>query len=169
MRGPRIPPARQVQHPWLMSAVLLAAYDTHRIADGVRTRLVEDGFPTDRVQLTSSRDLGQARLVPRNGVGEKLTQYFRTLLQTGGTGDGEDSVRLFQRAVLDGRAVLAVQPRGEVEMRRALELLEGAGPVELRGADLQSQAFEHAAAESETPVLGWLGKVLVAPGASDTI
>jgi hypothetical protein len=37
----------------------------------------------------------------------------------------------------------------------------------VRGADLQNQAFEHAATESET-LATWVGKVLAAPGAPDT-
>ena len=64
---------------------------------------------------------------------------------------------------MDGRAALAVHPRGDIETKRALQLLNEGGPVELRGADLQNQAFEHAATESETAVT-WVGKVLAAPG-----
>ena len=151
-----------------MSAVLIAAFRNHAVAEDLRTRAVADGFPTDRVQLTSREELAQAELVPRADLGEKLTLYFRALLQTGGQGAGEASVRLFQRAVLDGKAVIAIQPRGDLETRRALELLNQAGPVELRSADLDNQTFEHAATAAETPILTWLGKVLAAPGAPDT-
>jgi hypothetical protein len=151
-----------------MSAVLVAAFSDHATADQVRARLVRDGFPTDRVELTSCQELGQVKLVPRESVGEKLTEYFGKLFQTNGAGEGERSVRLFQRAVLDGKAAIAVQPRGDLETRRALELLNDAGPLELRGADLENQTFEHAASETETPILTWTGKVLAAPGAPDT-
>jgi hypothetical protein len=123
--------------------------------------LVKDGFPTDRVELTSSQELGQAKLVPRTDLGSKLIEYFHTLLP-------RSSAELFQREVLDGNAVLAVHPRGDTETQRALQLLNEAGPVEVRGADLQKQTLEHAAAEEETPVLTWMGKVLAAPGAPDT-
>jgi hypothetical protein len=150
-----------------MSAVLVAVFSDHATAEGVRTRLVNDGFPTDRVELTSSQELGQAKLVPRQSVGEKLAEYFGKLFQTGNDSSDEHSVRLLARAVLDGKAALAVHPRGDVETQRALELLNEGGPVELRGADLQNQAFEHAATESETAVT-WVGKVLAAPGAPDT-
>ena len=149
-----------------MSAVLVAAFNDHATADAVRTRLVKDGFPTDRVELTSCQELGQVKLVPRASVGEKLTEYFAKLFQSGG--NGERSARLFQRAVLDGKATIAVQPRGDIETQRALELLNDAGPVELRGADLDNQTLEHAATETETPVITWMGKVLAAPGAPDT-
>jgi len=151
-----------------MSAVLVAVFANHAIATAVRTRLVKDGFPTDRVQLTSCEELGQAKLVPRESVGERLTEYFRNLLQSDGNGEAEYSVGLFQRAVMDGKAALAVQPRGDLETKRALQLMNEANPVELRAADLQSQRLEHAATETETPILTWMGKVLAAPGAPDT-
>lgn len=150
-----------------MSAVLVAVFADHAAAEGVRTRLVKDGFPTDRVELTSAQELGHAKLVPRDSLGEKLAEYFRKLFQTGNDSTDEHSVQLFQRAVLDGKAALAVHPRGDIETQRALQLLNEAGPVEVRGADLQNQTFEHAATESETPVT-WVGKVLAAPGAPDT-
>lgn len=151
-----------------MSAVLVAMFNDHATAQGVRTRLVKDGFPTDRVELTSCQELGQAKLVPREGVGEKLTEYFRNLFQTGDNGKGERWVQPFQRAVLDGKAAVAVQPRGDVETQQAIQLLNEAGPIELRGADLQNQTLDHAATETEIPVITWMGKVLAAPGAPDT-
>ena len=151
-----------------MSAVLVAVFNDHATAEGLRTRLVIDGFPTDRVELTSRQALGQVELVPREKLGDKLTEYFRKLLQGDGSGSAERSVQLFQRAVLDGKAALAVQPRGDLETQRALQLMNEAGPVELRAADLQNQTLEHAATESETPILTWIGKVLAAPGAADT-
>jgi hypothetical protein len=153
-----------------MSAVLVAAFSDHATAERVRTRLVQDGYPTDRVQLTSSQELGQAKLVPRASVGEKLAEYFDNLFEAGSGADSEGarSARLFQRAVLEGNAAIVVQPRGDIETQRALELLNEAEPVELRGADLENQTLEHAAAETETPVVTWMGKVLAAPGAPDT-
>lgn len=151
-----------------MSAVLVAVFNDHATAEGVRTRLVTDGFPTDRVELTSKQELGQVKLVPREGVGAKLTEYFRKLFQSSGNGSAERWVPLFQSAVLDGKAAVAVQPRGDVETQRALQLLNQAGPVELRGTDLQNQTLEHAATATETPIFTWMGKVLAAPGAPDT-
>src|SRR5438876_3328115 len=62
-----------------MSAVLVAIFEDHATAEGVRTRFVQDGFPTDRVDLTSCQELGPAKLVPREGVGAKLAEYFRKL------------------------------------------------------------------------------------------
>jgi hypothetical protein len=151
-----------------MSAVLVAVFNDHATAEDVRTALVKDGFPTDRVELTSSEELGQVNLVPREGAGEKLTEYFRQLFQGGTPGSGERWVALFQRAVLDGKATVAVQPRGDLETQRSLQLLNQGGPVELRGVDLKNQPLEHAATDAETPIFTWMGKVLAAPGAPDT-
>src|ERR1700761_6858687 len=104
-----IPRAQRERHCGLMnSAVLVAAFNDHAAAVNARTRLVKDGFPTDRVELTSSEELGQAKLVPRAGREQKLTEYFARLFQAGD--DGEASTQLFKRAVLDGKAVLTVQP-----------------------------------------------------------
>jgi len=47
-----------------MSAVLLAVFNEYGVADRVRTRLVGDGFPTDRVELTASCEPGRAGLHP---------------------------------------------------------------------------------------------------------
>jgi hypothetical protein len=90
------------------------------------------------------------------------------LFQYAAHGTDEHAVQLFQRAVLEGKAALAVQPRGDVETRRALQLLNEGAPVELHGSDLENQTLEGAAAESETPAVTWIGKVLAAPGAPDT-
>jgi hypothetical protein len=150
-----------------MSAVLVAVFSDHSTAERLRTLLVKDGFPTDRVELTSSQELGQAKLVPRDTVGEKLAEYFRTLFQHAGIHGDERAVQLFSRAVVDGKAALAVHPRGDIETDRALAILNQGGPLELREADLESQTFEHAAAHEETE-LTWIGKVLAGPGAPDT-
>jgi hypothetical protein len=151
-----------------MSAVLVAVFNDHGTAERVRTRLVKDGFATDRVELTSLQELGQVDLVPREGLEAKLTEYFRKLFQSDGNDERERSVQLFQRAVLEGKAAIAVQPRGDIETRRALQLLSETEPVALRSADLENQSLEHAATEEGTSVLTWMGKVLAAPGAPDT-
>lgn len=151
-----------------VSAVLVAAFNDHATGEGVRTRLVKDGFPTDRVELTSCEELGRVEFVPRGRASEKLTEYFRTLFQIGTQGAGERWAALFRSAVLDGKAAVAVHPRGELETKRALELLNQAGPVELQGVDLEHQTLEHAATETEAPIFTWMGKVLAAPGAPDT-
>lgn len=62
-----------------MSEVLAALFPNHEVAQGVRTRLVADGFPTDRVELTSSKEARQSELVPAQSTVEKLTLHYRQL------------------------------------------------------------------------------------------
>src|SRR5437660_11473709 len=63
-----------------MSAVLLAVFNEYEVADRVRTKLVGDGLPTDRVELTAACEPGRAALHPAPSPRGKLVQYFRTLL-----------------------------------------------------------------------------------------
>jgi hypothetical protein len=129
-----------------MSAVLLAVFDEYGVADRVRTRLVRDGFPTDRVELTAAHDPGRAGLQPAPTPREKFLQYFRTLLR-------EEEERPFADAlaerVASGAVTVAVHPRGAIEVARAAEILENEGAVEVVGHDLDNQAFEHAAARQD--------------------
>lgn len=141
-----------------MSAVLTALYHDHHTAEVVRTRLVEDGFPTDRVELTSSQELGQARLAPADSVGQKLKQYFEQLFQREG---GSNAAESLEHAVLRGQAVLAVHPRGETETQRALKLMDAGGPIEFRSNDLHDPAGGDATSGSEA--VSWFGKIMVAP------
>ena len=47
-----------------MGAVLLAVFKNHASAERVRSGLIRDGFPTDRVELTSQAEPGQAGIEP---------------------------------------------------------------------------------------------------------
>ena len=130
-----------------MSAVLLAVFGQHGEAERVRTRLVRDGFPTDRVELTSSAEPGRAGLHPAGSKRAKFMQYFRTLLT-------EEDERAFAEALAErveggGASTVAVHPRGAIETARAAEILEDAGAVEVVGHDLENQTFEHAASRGE--------------------
>jgi len=130
-----------------MSAVLLAVFNDYGAADRVRARLVKDGFPTDRVELTAAREPGRAGVQPAGTVREKFVQYFRTLL-------GADDERPFVEALAarverGGASTVTVHPRGAIETARAAEILEKAGAVEVVGHDLASQPFEHAASRGE--------------------
>ena len=59
-----------------MSAILLAVFDDHPIAERVRVSLVRDGFPTDRVELTASCEPGRAGLGPADsGTTQVLRVY----------------------------------------------------------------------------------------------
>lgn len=129
-----------------MSAVLLAVFSDYGMADRVRTRLVSDGFPTDRVELTAAADPGRAGLGPAGSVHAKFIQYFRTLMSAA---DEQPFVEALASRVEQGAATVAVHPRGDIETQRAAEILEGEGAVEVVGHDLANQSFEHAAARSD--------------------
>jgi len=129
-----------------MSAVLLAVFNEYGVADRVRTRLVGDGFPTDRVELTASCEPGRAGLHPAASARAKFLQYFRTLLSE----DNEwPYVELLAARVDDGAATITVHPRGAIETARAAEILEMEGAVEVVGHDLENQTFEYAASPGD--------------------
>jgi hypothetical protein len=126
-----------------MSALVVALYDNHAAAERVRTQLVQEGFPTDRVQLTSSDEPGQAAVVgPSDALKEQLEEYFSRLFDRA---EERPNVHLFVDGIQQGRAALTVHPRGEVETTRALQILEQAQPIELCDHDLESQGMERAA------------------------
>jgi hypothetical protein len=126
-----------------MSALVVALYDNHAAAERVRTRLVQEGFPTDRVELTSSAEPGQAAVVgPSSDLEAQLEEYFSKLFDRL---DELPNVHFFVDGVREGHAALTVHPRGEVETSRALEILEEAQPLEICDHDLEDQAMEQAA------------------------
>ncbi len=130
-----------------MSAVLLAVFDRFGDAERVRTRLVRDGFPTDRVELTASSEKGRAGLLPAPSARAQFQQYFRTLFSQE---DERAFAELLAARVDEGAAAtIAVHPRGRIEITRAAQILESEGAQEVIGHDLKNQAFEHAAAPTE--------------------
>jgi hypothetical protein len=133
-----------------MSAVLAAVFNDHAAAEAVRTRLVSDGFPTDRVELTSRREPGQAGTGPAESLPDQLEDYFRQLFDRD---EEQRFVASLAANVRDGHAAVVVHPRGEIETNRAVEILEGASPLELHDRDLDQQTMEQAAAPDETPVV----------------
>src|SRR5215471_12270526 len=95
-----------------MSALVVALFDNHAAAERVRTRLVREGFPTDRVQLTSSDEPGQAALVGRaEDLESQLEDYFSGLFDRA---EEISNVHFFVDGVQQGHAALTVHPRGEV-------------------------------------------------------
>ncbi|HVW70453.1 MAG TPA: hypothetical protein VHB68_15855 [Steroidobacteraceae bacterium] len=144
-----------------MSAVLAAMFADHETAANVRTRLVEDGFPTDRVELASRTETGQSALVPADSMAEKLTLHFQQLFPAK---EDADATRLLCQGVLQGRGIIAVHPRGDIETQRALRILESAGPLELRATDLENQSLERAASPSDETVIPNVRRILLGPG-----
>jgi hypothetical protein len=125
-------------------------FPDHSAAERVVTRLVGDGFPTDRVELTSRAEPGRAGLVPADTSRQQLTEYFSQLF-----GDEQEGgqVRELVTGVLDGEAAVTVHPRGDIETRSALKLLQNSGAIAVHTHDLEKQGMEHAASSDETPVV----------------
>jgi hypothetical protein len=61
---PPLPFAVAARQGGVMSAVILAVFNDYETADRVRTNLVRDGFPTDRVELTAPCELGRVACEP---------------------------------------------------------------------------------------------------------
>ncbi len=142
-----------------MSAVLLAVYVDHDAAERIRTDLVMDGFPTDRVELTDWIEPGRAGVQPADSLHSKLVQHFSTLFCF-------DSERHYaeQLAVRieSGSSIITVHPRGAIETSRAAEILRSGRMTEMAQHDLANQAFEHAAAGHEGP---WVRHLWLESGA----
>jgi len=133
-----------------MAAVLVALYDSQASAERVRTALVHDGFPTDRVALTSADEQGRAADIPASRSIERFRAYFESLF------DEEPErrrVNALAERVRQGAAAITVHPRGEQEIARALEILERHRPVEVDREHLDDTTLEHAAASKERPYL----------------
>jgi len=136
-----------------MASILVALYSDHGTAERVRTELVSDGFPTDRVELTSKQELGQAGNMPGSTPIERFRKYFDTLFNQ----DGEGIVGFgdsFAKHVADGDAAVTVHPRGELEIDRATQILERHKPVELERQGMNDTTYEHASAEKEGTIIG---------------
>ena|SRR5579864_974901 len=131
-----------------MSAILLAVFDDHPVAERVRVSLVRDGFPTDRVELTASCEPGRAGLGPADSPHDKFVQYFGVLFTR--EGQRRYAEQLAER-VEKGVATITVHPRGAIETARALVILEEAGALQIFSHDLTKQILEHAAARYERP------------------
>ena len=141
-----------------MSAVLLAVFDDFEAAERARLALFRDGFPTDRVELTARDEQGRAASQPALSLHDRLAQYFHTLFAHA---EGEQHAHRLADRVEHGAAAIAVLPRGDIEVRRAAELLGHAHPDELLDRDLQDQSWEFAAAPRNLP---WVRTLWVESG-----
>lgn len=133
-----------------MSALVAALFDDHTAAERVRTALVTEGFPTDRVELTSGREPGQSAVGPAARHAQQLEDYF---VQFFDRDDEEDDVRTFVEGVKAGKASIVVHPRGAIETRRALDILQAARPIQLREHDIDKQFMERAASPESAAVV----------------
>ena len=129
-----------------MSAVILAVFNDYETAERVLVSLVRDGFPTDRVNLTCSHDLGRAGVQPAASPHGKCVQYFGTLLASE---HERHYPELLAQRVAKGAATVAVHPRGAREIQQATEILQDAHPADVVGHDLTNHRWERAAAKNE--------------------
>jgi hypothetical protein len=133
-----------------MPAVLVALYDSHATAARVRTALVHDGFPTDRVDLVSTRESGPAGLIAAGSPRQQFREYFESLF------DDERERRhadILADRVRTGGATITVHPRGQPEIERAIEILRRNSPLEIEHEHLDQTALEHAASAHERSYL----------------
>jgi len=133
-----------------VAAVLVALYDSHAKAEQARTELVRDGFPTDRVELTSAAEPGAAGLIAAETASGRFRRYFGTLF------DEErhrGCAEYLAHRVGEGAAVLTVHPRGEREIMRAIQILERLEPLEIDREHLDQTLLEQAASPSSRSIV----------------
>lgn len=110
-----------------MTPVIVALFDDYGVADRVRTELVADGFPTDRVELTSLLETGQADAEPGDAFVARVANYFHTLLDQSErrNGDADELARRVRR----GNSAIAIHPRTDYEIDSARRILGRNQPV----------------------------------------
>lgn len=131
-----------------MSAVLLAVFSDLDTAERARLALFRDGFPTDRIELTARGEPGRAGREPGPLLHDRLAQYFRTLFAHA---DGAQHAHRLAERIEGGAAAITVLPRGDIEVRRAAQLLGVARPEELLDRGLDDRSWEFAAAPRSLP------------------
>ncbi|MGH8219789.1 MAG: hypothetical protein ACREUT_14690 [Steroidobacteraceae bacterium] len=131
-----------------MSAVMTAMFDDSGAAERVLLDLVRDGFPTDRVDLTSDGEPGRAGLAPARSPHDRFVRHFRAIFPAE---DEQPLAERFAERIAHGGAAVTVHPRGAFETMRAHVILARGRPLELVEHDLAHQTLEHAAALHETP------------------
>jgi hypothetical protein len=112
-----------------MTPVIVAMYDDFGVAQRVRTELVADGFPTDRVELTSRSESGQADAEPGESYSQKVSNYFHTLFDQTADSTSADE---FADKVRNGSSAVTVHPRSEHELDRARTILRKNHPADFR-------------------------------------
>ena len=110
-----------------MTPVIVALFDDYGIADRVRTELVADGFPTDRVELTSLLETGQADSEPGDAFVARVSNYFHTLLEQSEEHKGD--AEAFAERVRNGNSAITVHPRTDYEIHSVRSILHRNNPV----------------------------------------
>jgi len=110
-----------------MTPVIVALFDDYGIANRVRTELVADGLPTDRVELTSLAEAGQADSEPGDDFVARVSNYFHTLLDQAEERGGDTDA--FARSVCGGKSAITVHPRTDYEIDSVRAILHRNRPV----------------------------------------
>ena len=111
-----------------MTPVIVALFDDYGIAERVRTELVADaGIPTDRVELTSLAETGQADSEPGDAFVARVANYFHTLLDQDGQHSG--GAEELARRVRAGNSAITVHPRLDYEFDSVRKILHRNEPV----------------------------------------
>jgi hypothetical protein len=111
-----------------MTPVIVALYDDYGIADRVRTQLVADGFATDRVEVTSRLEAGQADAEPGDRFAQRVANYFHIIFDQN---DEHAQAEDFANRVVKGNSAVTVHPRADYEISSARRILNQNGPVKL--------------------------------------
>ncbi len=112
-----------------MTPVIVALYDDFAVAERVRTQLVAGGFPTDRVELTSRAESGQADAEPGDSYWHKVSNYFHAIFDQ--TGDATSADQFADR-VRNGSSAITVHPRTDYEIDSARTILRNNHPADFR-------------------------------------
>ena len=131
-----------------MSAVLLAVFNDFETAQRARLALFRDGFPTDRIALTARSEPGGTAAEDAPSLHDRLAQYFRTLFAHA---EGAQHAHRLADRIEHGACAITVLPRGDIEVKRAAELLGHASPEEVLERDLDEPSWEFAAAPRNLP------------------
>jgi hypothetical protein len=111
-----------------MTPVIVALYDDYGVADRVRTQLVADGFPTDRVEVTSRLEAGQADTEPGERFAARVANYFHTIFDQN---DQHAQAEDFTDHVVHGDTAVTVHPRADYEISSARRILSQNRPVKV--------------------------------------
>lgn len=111
-----------------MTPVIVALYDDYGIAERVRTELVADGFPTDRVEVTSRLETGQADAQPGGAFVERVANYFHTIFDQTTHDNLADE---FAERVRAGSSAVTVHPRADYEIDSARRILSQNRPIQV--------------------------------------
>jgi hypothetical protein len=112
-----------------MTPVIVALYDDFGVAKRVRTELVADGFPTDRVELTSRSESGQVDAEPGETYWRKVSNYFHAIFDQTGDSVAADQ---FADKVRNGSSAITVHPRSDHELDSARTILRNNHPADFR-------------------------------------